>query len=451
MPLEKFIKTAKEFRLISPGDRILVAFSGGPDSVFLLTMLKKSQRIFKIDIAVAHFHHGLRGVEADRDLEFSRDFAGNLPFFEGHGDVRSYAKEKKLTLEEAARELRYKFLYETLEKWGGTKIATAHTLSDTVETILFNFFRGTGPTGIAGIPIKRDRLIRPIITFSRDEIIEYLDKNRIPYVIDSTNLSLEYTRNYIRHVIVPAIKRKFPAFEKNIFNASRIFAEERPYFEGKSRSIENDSVKLILHLKNSNYIQVLDTKALKRYHKLELYWFFRLFLELDFLHVVSAENVIHKPQGRLELPENLKLIKSYDELAIVKGELPTIETTRVKPPFKLRYESLNVEIYGEPVKEAVGSDNPWIFYWHNGETFEIGPRRPGEQVFIRGVGRKKLKELFIEKKIPSWRRDLFPVVRQGGKILYVPLVYKHRFGKSQIYTRLEVRKIDESKDWIFYI
>ncbi len=445
--VERVLNTSKRYGLIEKGDRILVAFSGGPDSVFLLILLNELRRILNIDLSVAHFHHGIRGVEADRDLKFSRDFARsmNLQFFEGFDNTKEYAQQHHLSIEEAARILRYKFLEETLEKWDGTKIATAHTLSDSVETVLFNLFRGTGPTGLAGILPKRGKIIRPIIGFTRDEIMRFLEECEIPYVIDSTNLSIEYTRNYIRHVIIPTVIKKFPSFEENIGKLSDIFKLEKPYFEKKSEEIYEKAFKFQLP-----GIRVLDIEILKKYHSLELSWFFRLSLDIEFLHILQVIDLLKKAQGRLQLPDRKQIWKSYDEFAVIEGELPRFEQVTFLPPFELKNEYTNVNFRAEIVENARETNDPFVFYWHNPELeFEIGPRRPGDRVEVPGVGRKKLKNLLIEKRIPAWRRDLLPVIRQGGKILWVPLVYKHHFEKSDIFVKLEVNKIEPKEGWIF--
>ncbi len=446
--LEKFLKTVRKYRLIRPGDRVLVAFSGGPDSVFLLRMLYEAQKILKVSLAAAHLHHGIRGIEADRDLEFSKDFVESLgiPFFFEYRNVPDYAKREKLSVEEAARILRYEFLEKTLKKWGGNRIATAHTLSDSVETVLFNLFRGTGPSGLAGIPPSRGVVVRPIISFSREEILKILDECRIPYVVDSTNLKLDYTRNYIRHAVIPVIKKRFPEFEKAVAGTSEIFRAEKEFFEKRYQTIREKSFKLSL----GDNLSVLDTEVLKNYHRAELYWFFKLFLGLDFSHVEEAVELIFKGQGRLSIPGG-SLIKSYGELAVIYGSLKKPGFGKFYPPFQVDFEFPNFRIVAGITDRAEETEDPFVFYWHNLGEFEIGSRKSGDRVRIEGVGVKKLKEMFIEKKIPSWRRDFFPVVRQGGKILWVPLVYKHRFKHSHKFVKLEVRKIDESKGWIFDI
>ncbi len=444
--LEKFLKTVRKYNLINPGDRILVAFSGGPDSVFLLRMLFESRSILKLSLAAAHLHHGIRKVEADRDLEFSKDFAENLgiPFFSAREDVALYAEENKLSVEEAARIVRYRFLEETLDRWGGNKIATAHTLSDSVETVLFNLFRGAGPSGLAGIPPSRGVIIRPIITFTREEIFDFLDQCGIPYVMDSTNQSLDYARNYIRHVIVPAIRKRFPGFESSIAATSEIFRVEKEFFEKRYEYIREKSFKLSL----GEDLIVLDTGSLKNYHRAELYWFFKLFLNLDFFHTEEAVNLISKGQGRLSM-EGGELIKSYGDLAIIRGQLKRIGTFRFSPPCEVEFRYPNFRIVSQITGDAEEIEAPFVFYWHETGEFEVGPRRPGDRV--ESVGFKKLKEMFIERKIPSWRRDLWPVIRRGGKILWVPLVYKHRFKHSRKYVKLEVVKVDEERGWIFDI
>jgi len=445
--VEKLLLTSRRYRLIQRGERIIVAFSGGPDSVFLLTLLNEVKEVLDIKIAVAHFHHGIRGIEADRDLEFSRDFASSLqlPFFEGREETLKYAGKHHLSVEEAARILRYKFLEKISKNWQADKIATAHTLSDSVETILFNLFRGTGPTGLAGILPKRGNVIRPIIAFTRGEIIKYLEDCKIPYVIDSTNFSTEYTRNYIRHVIIPAIRKRFPAFEENIGKLSEIFKLEKPYFEEKTKDLLQRSFKFRL----SN-IMVLDTNVIKKYHSLELSWFFRLRFNVEFNHIQKLLELIKKSQGRIRLPGNRQVWKSLHEIVFIEGDLPSLRTAIFLPPFEFANKDLNMRLSATFTREAIKTDNPFVFYWHNPNSkFEVGPRKAGDRVEITGVGKKKLKDLLIEKKIPAWRRDLLPVIRQGGKILWVPLVYKHQFKNSDIFVKLEVNKIEPNKEWIF--
>ncbi len=198
--------------MLLPGDRVLVALSGGADSMALLHVLLSLREEYRLHIAAAHYHHGIRGEEADRDEGFVRGACETLgvPLTVGRGDVPQQAKERGLGLEECAREMRYAFLEQAAQ---GAFIATAHSLSDCEETFLFNLSRGASLHGLTAIPPVRGRIIRPLIDCSRDEIEEYCRENGIDYITDSTNASDAYTRNRLRHRVVPELKACNPAFD----------------------------------------------------------------------------------------------------------------------------------------------------------------------------------------------------------------------------------------------
>ena len=198
--------------MLLPGDRVLVALSGGADSMALLHVLLSLREEYRLHIAAAHYHHGIRGEEADRDEGFVRGACETLgvPLTVGRGDVPKQAKASGLGLEECAREMRYAFLEQAAQ---GAFIATAHTISDCEETFLFNLSRGASLHGLTAIPPVRGRIIRPLIDCSRDEIEEYCRENGIDYITDSTNASDAYTRNRLRHRVVPELKACNPAFD----------------------------------------------------------------------------------------------------------------------------------------------------------------------------------------------------------------------------------------------
>ncbi|MBQ8585635.1 MAG: tRNA lysidine(34) synthetase TilS [Butyricicoccus sp.] len=197
-----------EQRLTEPGQRILVALSGGADSTALLLCL----RALGYDTAAAHLNHCLRGSESDRDEDFVRALCARLdvPLTVERADVRAHAAAQKTGIEEAARHLRYAFLEETADRVGADRIATAHTADDNLETVLFHLVRGTGAQGMAGIPPCRGRIIRPLLHVTRDKIEAYLAEQGQDYVTDSSNLTDHHTRNRIRHQVVPALREIAP-------------------------------------------------------------------------------------------------------------------------------------------------------------------------------------------------------------------------------------------------
>ena len=212
-PLEqKALLALRQYSLFTQGDRIAVGVSGGADSVALLRFLAQVSGQFGWRLTVCHVHHGLRGTEADRDEQFVRELAGQLglPYAVRHIDAAALALENHLSVEEAGRDARYAFFAETAGEGG--RIATAHTLDDTIETVLMNLIRGTGLHGLCGIPRIRGNIVRPLLDVTRAEVEEYLALLGQPYCTDSTNLSDDYTRNRVRHDILPRLRELNPNF-----------------------------------------------------------------------------------------------------------------------------------------------------------------------------------------------------------------------------------------------
>ena len=212
-PLEqKALLALRQYSLFTQGDRIAVGVSGGADSVALLRFLAVLREEYRWELIVCHIHHGLRGAEADRDEQFVRELAGQLglPYAVRHIDAAALALENHLSVEEAGRNARYAFFAETAGEGG--RIATAHTLDDTIETVLMNLIRGTGLHGLCGIPRTRGNIVRPLLDVTRAEVEEYLALLGQPYCTDSTNLSDDYTRNRVRHDILPRLRELNPNF-----------------------------------------------------------------------------------------------------------------------------------------------------------------------------------------------------------------------------------------------
>ena len=239
---QKAINFIRFKNLIKPGDKILVALSGGADSVFLLHFLNNFQKLFKISIAAAHINHSLRGKEANADQIFSQQLCDSLgiPFFTSRVYVKSFAKRNGLSIEEAARNLRYSSLNKIAKKIKADKIATAHNVDDNAETVLFNLSRGTGISGMAGIPYQRQNIIRPIITLGKFEIVEYLTKKDIPFQTDSTNSDDSFKRNFLRNQIIPSIRKNInPAFADSVFKFSEILKNYSQIIESFLNNAEN--------------------------------------------------------------------------------------------------------------------------------------------------------------------------------------------------------------------
>lgn len=261
---DKVLNTIKRYEQIKSGDTIVVGVSGGPDSICLLNVLKNLQNELKINIVVAHINHMIR-KEADSETEFVQDFCKqrDIKCFVKKADVLQIAKEKKLGTEEVGRKIRYDFFEEVKNLVGGNKIATAHNANDNAETVLMNFLRGSGSTGLKGIePIRDNKLIRPIIECTRQEIEQYCNEKGLNPKYDKTNQENIYTRNKIRNMLIPYIQENFNLnIIETINRMSNLIATDEMYFKSivkqsyKETFISRTEKEIILDLKKFNVLE----------------------------------------------------------------------------------------------------------------------------------------------------------------------------------------------------
>ncbi len=252
-----------EKELIDKGERVLCALSGGCDSVALLMILSELTEELDFSLSAAHFNHGIRGAEADRDQEFSQALCKSLgiPFFTALEDIPKMAKEDGEGLEECARKHRYAFLFRIAEEQGCKRIATAHHATDNTETVLFHMIRGSGINGLGGIAPKReDGMIRPLLCASRTELEEFLTARDQKFVTDSTNADTDMTRNFIRHKILPLVSTINPAVDKAVSRLSDSAREDEEYFVCEAQKISDQATLTEL--------MTVPTPILKRYLRL---------------------------------------------------------------------------------------------------------------------------------------------------------------------------------------
>lgn len=215
------------------GETVLAGFSGGPDSVCLLHFLHHLSRKKHFELVAVHVHHGLRGADADADAAFCRALCKkwDIPFILKKKAVRSLAKKLNLSVEHAARKARYEAFAQAAGQTGASKIALGHHLDDQAETVLLNLLRGTRPEGLCGIPVRRPlnqkvEIVRPLLCITRAEVEQYLQENDLPSVTDQTNADDAYTRNWIRHEVLPLLERKQPQIRKHLALMARRLAEK---------------------------------------------------------------------------------------------------------------------------------------------------------------------------------------------------------------------------------
>ena len=254
MVKEKVLETIKKYNLISENDKIVVAVSGGPDSMCLLHILLTLRKEYNLELNVAHVNHMIR-ENAILDEEYVKDFCekNNLNFFVKKVDVHELSKKDRIGTEEAGRKARYEFFNEVKEMTSSNKIAIAHNKNDKVETIFLNLIRGTGTYGLIGIEPKNGIYIRPLLEIERENIERYCDEFNLNPRIDESNFENIYNRNKIRNVIIPYIKKEFnPNIVNTVSRLSDIVQDEEKYF---NKIVEKEYKKLVIEETNE-YIKL---------------------------------------------------------------------------------------------------------------------------------------------------------------------------------------------------
>lgn len=389
---------------------IAVALSGGKDSMCLLDLLLKSSKKLNITVKAVNIDHSIRGEESERDSNFVKDYCSkfNVPLKFFKVDAIKYSKENNLTVEEGARILRYNIFSSLLSENYADLIATAHHLSDNFETVLFNIFRGTSTKGLTGIPDKRDGFIRPLIDVTRGEIDKYISKNNIPFVEDSTNGDIDYTRNYLRNVVIPKILEKFPTAETSVKRLGEISREENDFLD--------DLANKNLDFNDGKYYLPVDLSPilLKRATKTILY---NLGIKKDY-ESVHFKDVLKlttlKSGSKINLPKNVVAVKEYNKLAFyIEGEKREVKSVKFKVG-KFNFLDNTRIISATPLDNALVFDGDKI-----PENAVIRTKRDGDVFKKFGGGTKKLKDYLIDKKIPRADRENLPLVAVDNKILII--------------------------------
>lgn len=417
--------TAQEKALLSSRG-VLCALSGGADSVFLLTFLTDYLKSTDVKVCAAHFNHKIRGKEADRDEAFCRELCQklNVEFFSGSADVPKIAEEKSIGLEECARRERYSFLLGIAEEHS-LSLATAHNASDNTETLILNLARGSGINGMRGIaPVRYENttaIIRPLLSVSGEEIRNYLYENGIGFVVDSTNGDVAYSRNYVRHVIVPALKNINPeidsaaarlassAREANEFikKEAEKYVSDEPVDRGTLASLDDALLhEVIARLyesasgtrNNLSDCVVSETASLIKSERQGQYVFpgnFVICVDKGFVYFKSENTEVPKS---VDLPEN-RLVRFGDYLV---GYYNSAEL----------FDAVDSNIYNLFIYSKINCDNI------KGRVF-VRTRETGDTVCEHSVN-KKLKKLLCDRNVPLHLRSSWPVFCDAEGIIYVP-------------------------------
>ena len=384
---ESFLKAISKYDMIAKGDNVTVALSGGADSVALLLLFCEIKYEYSLNISAAHLNHGIRGEEARRDADFSENLCKklNISFFSETVDVPALAIGK--SLEETAREVRYAFLKKCA---GSGKIATAHNLSDNAETVLLNLARGSGMAGLCGIPPVRDNIIRPLIMCNSKEIREFLDDISQEYMKDSTNECEDYSRNLIRHSVMPKLFEINEGLENNLLRNGDILRAEDAFLKTAAKQ-------------NTKDLQGLDKALLNRVIKEKLESSGAPF---DFYHIEKIAEIVKNGQGRTGLAGGFSAQMQKGILSIYN------EREENKKSFRL-VECEKEKINSLLLKNAIDCDK--II-----GNLEFRSRREGDAFEEKGRGvTKTLKKLFNEAAVPPHLRDKLNLLSDDSGIVWI--------------------------------
>jgi tRNA(Ile)-lysidine synthase len=428
--LSRFERYCVGKSLLRRGDSIIVAVSGGVDSVTLLHLLSRLERKHGLRLIVAHFNHQLRGKESERDEVFVKGLAGRYgyPFAVGRGDTAAFSRKRKISIQEAARELRYRFLAGVLKQHGASEIATAHNANDNAETILLNLCRGTGISGLSGIPVRRPELhlIRPLLFATRPEIEAYAKLNGLKYRTDSSNRKLHYKRNIIRKKVLPLLAESLnPDVVGALNRASEILSrlEDMVLREANNKLIEFTK-------KKTDDALLLDSSEFKKLHPymqetiVELAARSFTGIPLEATGVASVLSLLSSQTGaRIEVSSKLTVYRNRQYLVFVSGS-PELEFQReVKANRSYEFGAIRFS------SDIVPRES--VCWTHDRHTEYVDADKLNKRLFLRSWRQgdrfvpfgmeepKKLSDFFIDEKIPRYKKGSIPVLESHGNIVWV--------------------------------
>lgn len=445
--LNKCRNTINKYNMLEKGDKVIVGLSGGADSCALLQVLCALKDEFKLSLTAVHINHCLRGDEADEDEAFAEKLCHRLGvefLSEGH-NVAEFAKEKGIGTEEAGRIIRYAVFERIRIEKDAEKIAVAHNLNDRAETVIMRLARGSGVKGLTGISPVRGNIIRPLIGCERSEIEKYCRDNNIDFRTDSTNCEDIYTRNRVRHKILPLIVSEINENALiNIAKTAEMAAEDNDFIELEAEKAF-DFCKINTFEKNNVYF---DANKLKKFHQAIIK---RVILKaLVFVsgankdiyskNVEDVLSLIYKGTGKsVDLPYGMKAEMVYDRLTIGKDK----EISKKELFYELQIGSkLHIEEAGRYIlvetEEKFDLIVPNLYtksfnYAKIRDKLTLRTRKAGD--FIRlfpDGGRKKLKDFFIDKKIPRSERDKIWFIASGNEVLWIPDLWYSKFHEADV-------------------
>lgn len=401
----KQLKNLKREEIIKKNDKILIAFSGGPDSVFLFYLLNYLKVEYNLELALMYVNHNLRS-DVDNDLNFVKDFSkkNDVKLYIESVDVNSHSKKMKKSIELAARELRYEALEKVFQKEGFTKIATGHNLDDNVETFIFRLLRGTSIRGLKGIPRVREYIIRPILQFEKKIIVNFLEELNQKFIIDYTNNEIDYTRNFIRNEVFPKFIQINPRFKDKINNLILEINDRDKNVKVQNVEVSISKDKFVQYLENEGVKEISRDKIDKIYDN--------IFNKNGLIDSKGSKEfylgngkILQKKYGQLKVVEKEEK-KDYNIEVIIKKN-QSVEW--------YNYEIILYENFEIFEKEFLKKNNQEYNYYEIESDLEIGKlvvrsRKSGDTILVKNSEHQKIKKILIDEKIPKWERDKIPII-----------------------------------------
>ena len=443
--LSKVRKTIEKHEMIASGDRIGVALSGGADSVALLYALRFIGIDYGASLFIIHVNHGLRGDESDRDELFIKRLGENLhlAFDSRHISIPNIRQQKRGSIEDIARDERYRCFEEIKNRRGLTKIALGHTLGDQVETVLMKVLRGSGLSGLRGIlPVRDNVYIRPLIETTRAEIVEFLHEQHVDYVFDSSNEDESYLRNRVRRKLLPELLESYnPQLFRTIGQMVDVLRLEDEYF-----SVKVEEILTEWNLPDGKIPVVLSVNKFKGSHEALQRRIIRRLIgsvskakhEVEYRQVKAVIDFLvgGKPQGMVHIGGNVRVRREYDALFFETesdgGRTAEKAAEEMLPrfyyslqiPSVIALDEISRSISCEIVDSAAVNFSMPTCAFMDCDTLEfplhVRNVKPGDIIQPLGMkGTKKVKEIFIDAKIPRWRRRQIPVIEDGKSIVWI--------------------------------
>jgi tRNA(Ile)-lysidine synthase len=434
----RVLRYIRMHNVLLEGERTVVGVSGGPDSAALLVLLSRLSPKLRLDITVVHFDHQLRGEEeVAGDLDFVRSLASalSLPFVLGSGNVRDYAKEHRLSLEDAARRLRYEFLWEQAATVDAPAIAVGHTLNDQAETILLHLIRGAGLTGIAGMAARAPwpfgggpQLSRPLLGVRRDETERYCRELGVEPRIDSTNQLMASRRNQVRNEVLPLLRRLNPRIEESLARFATAAAGDDLYLDELARHAFHrlaETAGTTVRLSRRD-LSLLPHALAARVIRLAFAQLTGTSADLEAAHVDTIIDSLNGPPGTYSLAAGTVATLDSVSVTLSRGTLPgadRMSEVALSVPGRTTAGTWLIDASIEALPANSLTRNPLEAYLDAdkiADNVTVRSRRPGDRLRPLGLGgEKKVQDILVDAKVPARERDGVPIVCAGDQIAWV--------------------------------